>query len=260
MDLLQTDICKAVEPIIRNAGDILLSYFHNYTTLTCREKEAHGFVTEADEASEEYLINELAKLSPDIAFFAEESGKRGEGDYCWVIDPLDGTTNFAHGLPYFCISVALTHKNIPVWGAVFQPLTNEFFYAQRGKGAFRNGAQMRVSRPEGLQKSLVVVGLPYAKNESFLQLLEKIRVIAPKTYAFRHLGAVALDQAYVASGRLDGLFFRDLAWWDVAAGMLLIQEAGGKVSDFAGKAIDPDYTSFVAAGQPIYQKLFALLQ
>lgn len=247
-----------IEQIVRGAGTTLLSYFN--TPLTRKEKEAGGFVTEADLASEQYLIDRLQHIIPGAAFWAEESGKDGnDNDYCWVIDPLDGTTNFAHGLPYFCISVALTYRGVPQCGAIYQPLLNEFFYAQDGHGAFLNDIAIHVSRPQGLEECVLVVGLPYREDERFAPSIESIGRIAPHAFAFRHFGAAALDLAYVACGRFDAIFLENLSWWDIAAGILLIQEAGGVVTDFSGKLVRDDYKSCVAASEPIHKVLREML-
>lgn len=254
----ETDLLIQVEPIVRKAGDILLSYYGS--DLTRRIKKLGGFVTEADIASEQYLMEQLAAIFPGVGFWAEESGSSCTGDYCWVIDPLDGTTNFSQNLPYFCISVALTYREIPQLAIVYRPLLNELFYAQRGKGAFLNGAPIKVSKPADLGRSILVVGLPYVDSKRFIPMIDTIRRIAPRAFAFRHFGAAALDQAYVACGRFDAVFFEDLAWWDVAAGMLLIQEAGGKVTDFEGNAIDASYKSFVASSEHIHALLQKMLQ
>lgn len=247
-----------IEPIIKKAGELVLSYFRQVTTF--KEKEEGGLLTEADLASERYLIEQLQSLVPGAAIIGEELGYNdGSNDYCWVIDPLDGTTNFVHGLPYFCISVALTYQGVPQFGAVYQPLNQEYFWAERGKGAFLNSTKIQVSQLSNLNQSVIVIGLPYKKEEHFMHLLDLIRMVAPKTFAFRHFGAVALDLAYVAAGRLDGIFFEDLSWWDVAAGMLLIEEAGGMVTDFEGNAIDEHYKTFVAAGSALFNPLRGLL-
>jgi myo-inositol-1(or 4)-monophosphatase len=254
------DIASLVEPIIRNAGQIIRSYFHK--RLTWQEKENDGgFVTEADLASENYLIQALTSIISGASFFAEESGKKkGSGPYCWVIDPLDGTTNFAHGLPYFCISVALTYEDIPVFGMIYQPLLDELFYATKGKGAYLNGTKIQTSSPP-FEKSLIAIGLPYAKHRSYDYLLENAWVIARQAYAIRHFGAVALDIANVAAGRLDAVVFEDLGWWDAAAGIILVTEAGGIATDFQGKNVGPDYRSFIACGSSELQaKLVDLLK
>ncbi|MEX0940543.1 MAG: inositol monophosphatase family protein [Candidatus Babeliales bacterium] len=254
------DLQKSVEPIIRKAGDILLSYWQK--PIIRSQKKDHGFVTEADIASEEYLIEALHQVLPEASFFAEESGKKGNtaDGYCWVIDPLDGTTNFAFGIPHFCISIALTYFNEPIFGMIFLPLFDELFYAQKGKGSFLNQKKIAIAQDRPLDKTLLLVGFPYKKGKTFLRVLENLNQISTRTYAFRHLGAIAIDQAYIACGRADGLFFEDLAWWDVAAGILLIKEAGGVVSTYEGKDIRPEYHSYVAANEGLYQHLFSLLQ
>ncbi|MCA9769805.1 inositol monophosphatase [Candidatus Dependentiae bacterium] len=253
-------LAHTVKPVMNEAGSLLLFYFN--TTLNVREKKKHGLVTQADIEAELFLIEELGKIIPHASFFAEESGRSGlsTSEYCWVIDPLDGTTNFIHRLPYFCISVALTHNDVPIWGGIYVPITQEFFYAYQDGPAYCNGRQIVISDQHVLEKSVIVVGLPYVKDEYFTNMLDNIRRIAPKTYAFRHLGAAALDTAYVASGRLDGMFFTNLSWWDIAAGLLIIKQAGGIVTDFQGNFIDKDYQSFVAAGPETHKQLLVLLQ
>ncbi len=246
-----------LEKIMIRAGDLLLDYFNN--GFTSKIKSGGGLVTNADIATEQFLKSELGALVPGAAFYAEESGRSGTGDYCWVIDPLDGTNNFAHKLPYFCISVALTYRGIAQVGAIYQPLMKELFYAQRGGGAYLNGTTTKISATRSLEQSMLLIGLPYAKDATYNRLLEKVQVLGPKSFAIRHMGAAALDCAYVASGRLDGLFLANLAWWDVAAGVLLMEEAGGMVTDFEGKLIDENYRSLVAGGPSVYQELRKLL-
>jgi len=245
-----------LEPIIRQAGVILLSYYGK--VLTCQEKKNHGFVTEADYASENYLIDQLAKVLPGASFFAEESGRLGDDDYCWVIDPLDGTTNFVYKLPYFCISVALTYKGKPQVGILYQPLTNELFFAEQGKGAFFNGEKIKISLPKCFNNSLVAMGLPcqFLKRKQLLQAEQ----IAQKVYGVRHFGAIALDLAYVACGRMDGAFFTHLAWWDVAAGMLLIEQAGGVVTDFSGQPVSKDCVSCIAGSKMVHSRMLMVLK
>jgi myo-inositol-1(or 4)-monophosphatase len=204
----------------------------------------------------------LAGLLPGAQFFAEESGARGDGDapYCWVIDPLDGTTNFAHGLPYFCISVALTYQGTPVFGMVYQPLTRELMHAQTGHGAWLNGERIRTSSLP-FEQAVIALGLPYIKRQEYDELVSKGREIARQAYAVRHMGAVALDLAYVACGRLEGSILRKLGWWDIAAGVVLVSEAGGAVSDLEGRSVNADYTSCIASNTlDVHQKLLDLLK
>ncbi|MDP3889384.1 MAG: inositol monophosphatase family protein [bacterium] len=245
-----------LEPIMRKAGAIILGYGDK--ELKTAYKNNQGLVTEADRASENYLIEALSKILPEAAIVAEESGNNGSGNYCWVIDPLDGTTNFVHELPYFCISVALTYNNEPVVGAIFNPLRNEFFYAQRGHGATLNGKPIHVSSLRAVGKSLIALGLPY-DHELRAPLLDVANKLAQKAFGIRHIGAAALDLAYVACGRFEGCFFSHLAWWDVAAGVVLIQEAGGTITDFYGKPLTPEYISCMAGGPAVYQELKNML-
>ncbi len=255
---MNKDWQRALEPIVKKAGDILLSYYR--TPLARIEKKKHGFATTADLASEKYLIKSLSKLFPEASFFAEESGKSGGSkDYCWVIDPLDGTTNFSYGLPYFCISVALTHHDQPIIGALYQPITDEFFFVESGKGALLNGEPIQVSQPTQFDQSLVAMGLPYGRIKR-KELVHAAESVAKSAYAIRHFGAIALDLAYVACGRIDGVFFTYLAWWDIAAGMLLVEEAGGIVTDFQGKPIRPDYQTCVGGSKMIHDRIMELVQ
>jgi len=246
-----------LESILRQAGEILLDYFN--TDFTVKKKPQAGLVTDADFASEKFIKAALADLVPGAAMLAEESGQSGSSDYCWVIDPLDGTNNFAHGLPYFCVSIALTYKGVPQIGGIYQPLLKELFYAQKNGGATLNGRPTKVSALPDLSESTILVGLPYAKDEAYKNILSKLQIIGPDSYSIRHMGAAALDCAYVASGRLDAVFFANLKWWDAAAGVLLIQEAGGIATDFNGQPVDKDYRSFVAANPDLHAQLRQIL-
>ncbi len=244
-----------VESVIRQAGKLLLSY--RFKPLVRTEKAGAGFVTDADIATENFLIQELAKIESSIAFFAEENGdsRKGAAGYCWVIDPLDGTTNFFFGLPHFCISVALTFNDEPILGFVYQPLLDEMFFAEKGRGAFLNRKSIKVSNVSRIEDAFLLFCIPYGKNEGSLKLLEHVLQLSQKAYSMRLLGAAALDQSYVASGRLDGMFFEQLAWWDVAAASLIIEEAGGRVSDYSGNPIRPGFRSFVAGNPWIHELL-----
>lgn len=247
---------KELEPILRLAGELLLTFYGKKLEIT--EKPLNGFVTQADVASEEYLIVALKKLFPQASFYAEESGKSGNlSDYCWVIDPLDGTTNFAHEIPYWCISVALTYKNMPIVGAIYNPILDEFFYGEQGKGAWCNGEPIRISEPLAFKDALIAVGIPYTHGVPIIHLVERI---ANHTFGIRHLGAIALDLANIACGRLDGVVLTGLAWWDVAAGMVILTEAGGKITDFEGNPLIPGYKTAFAGGKIVYTSLVNLIK
>jgi len=255
-----SNLARPVEALLRQAGKLIMDSFHS-PTLKVYEKVNEGLVTSTDKASEQLLIAGLVKIMPEAGIIAEESGQQGiDQEYCWVIDPLDGTTNFVRGLPYFCISVALTQHGKPILGAIYQPVTDEFFYACAGHGASLHGKKITVSNPTSFDKSVILIGLPYTKDEHYTALLQELELLAPQAFAVRHLGAAALDLAYVAAGRMDGVFFSGLQWWDVAAGMLLVTEAGGTVTDFQGKEVTHNYTSCMAAGDLVYKKLQTIVK
>jgi len=255
-DIKSLDLHKDLEKILKGAGEIVRSYWGKQLE---RQQKRDGFLTEADLASEAYLIEKLTALVPaDI--WAEESGQSGSNNngYRWVIDPLDGTTNFAYGLPYYCISVALTEHDSPVHAAIYNPLQDDFFYARRGFGAWCNSNKITVSSPDSLSQAVVGLGFSYARDERSSLLLPAQKIVTT-VQAVRNMGAIALDLAHLAAGRLDGVFFSHLSWWDVAAGMLLVQEAGGKTADFQGNQVTPAYQNCVAGGELVYDHLRAIL-
>lgn len=249
-----------VTSIIKQAGELLLSY--RLKPLARVAKPEAGFVTQADTAVEEFLVTKLANLDPSISFFTEENGnaRQTASDYCWVIDPLDGTTNFAYGLPHFCISIALTYRHVPQLGFVYQPLLNELFIAERGKGVVLNGVPIHVSAVSGLEDSFLLFCIPYRKNAQSKKIFSKVLELGQQASSLRLLGSAALDQCYVACGRLDGMFTEQLAWWDIAAGSLIVEEAGGLVSDYQGKAINPQFNTYVAANPAIHTALVNTLK
>ncbi len=255
--MIKKDWHKLVEPVLKRAGSIVFSYWNKPLQLHMKQE---GFYTQADIASEQFLIKELGTLLPEATMWAEESGMEAsnESGYRWVIDPLDGTTNFAHSIPYFCISVALTYNDIPVFGAIYSPITDELFHAQAGNGAFLNGKPIRVSDSGSVSKAIIGFGLAY-KNSQRVPVVDLAQKMADKAYGVRHLGAVALDLAFVAAGRLDGVVFTNLSWWDVAAGVLLIQEAGGRVATFEGAPIGPDFKTCIGGDERIWQELSGIV-
>jgi len=249
-----SDLIQQIEPIIKEAGTILVSYFQK--SFNYKLVDGH-YVTDADLKSEQFLKRSLGEILPQASFIAEESGKSGDSEYCFVIDPLDGTTNFVQGIPYFCISVALTFNNQPILATVYDPLRDEFFFAQRGLGAFLNGNKINISNKRRFSDCCIATNISYLiKDINQLSGLLKVRNNA---LTMRVMGSAALDQAYVACGRLDGAFFNELKWWDVAAGMLLIGESGGIVTDFGYDEITPDFKSYVAGQEEIYNQLIKFL-
>ncbi|GAB4344602.1 MAG: inositol-phosphate phosphatase [Gammaproteobacteria bacterium] len=224
----------------RAAGNQILRYANRIDTLTISKKQHNDFVSEVDRIAEQEIIQIIRKAYPHHTILAEESGERegsakGRGEsYVWIIDPLDGTTNFLHGFPQYAVSVALQRNGELDQAVVYDPLRNELFTASRGSGALLNDRRIRVSRRDGLDGALLGTGFPFRDLRFLEAYLAMFKDLLPKTAGVRRAGAAALDLAYVAAGRLDGFWEMGLKPWDIAAGALIIQEAGGVVSDFSG--------------------------
>jgi len=250
---------KQTKTLAREAGAILESY--RKKGFTIKNKGAIDLVTEADKASEEFLAEQIDKRFPMDSILAEEgTGKTGKSGYTWVVDPLDGTTSFAHGFPYFCVSIAVVdQKNRPVVGGVYAPMLNEFFYAARGKGAFLNGDPIFVSRVDQVDRSLIGTGFPYNRREIMDQVLSRLSSVLFQVHDVRRTGSAALDLSYVASGRLDGYYEQGLKPWDVAAGIIVIEEAGGRVSRYDGENYDLDLPETIASNHLIHDQLVNLV-
>ena len=218
-----------------SASRILLRHFDNLERLSVTAKQRNDFVSEADVQAEQEIIQTLRKTYPNHGILAEESGEQhGHDDYQWVIDPLDGTTNFLHGIPHFAISIGFRHKNRLEAGLVYDPIRQEMFTASRGAGAQMNDRRMRVSGVPQMENALLGTGFPFRHPQHQPAYLSFFGSLFGKCVEVRRAGAASLDLAYVASGRLDGYWEFGLKEWDIAAGTLLVQEAGGLVSDFVG--------------------------
>ncbi len=241
-----------------SASRILLRHFDNLERLSVTAKQRNDFVSEADVQAEQEIIQTLRKTYPNHGILAEESGEQhGPDDYQWVIDPLDGTTNFLHGIPHFAISIGFRHKNRLEAGLVYDPIRQEMFTASRGAGAQMNDRRMRVSNIPQMENALLGTGFPFRHPQHQPAYLNFFGSLFGKCVEVRRAGAASLDLAYVASGRLDGYWEFGLKEWDIAAGALLVQEAGGLVSDFVG-GNDFMKSGNIVAGNP---KVFkALLQ
>jgi myo-inositol-1(or 4)-monophosphatase len=218
----------------RAAGDVIRVGAINRASLNIERKTVNDFVSVIDKEAERVIIDRLAKQFPDHAFKAEESGDAGTSRYTWVIDPLDGTTNFLHGIPYYCVSIALQIDDTVVVGVVFDPTSGRLFTATRGHGAFLDGIRIHVSGRPGLDEAVLGTGLPFKDWRYLDDYLASLRVIMQRCAGIRRPGAVALDLAYVSAGWTDGHWEKGLNAWDVGAGSLLVQEAGGVVSTFTG--------------------------
>lgn len=245
----------AVEQAVRESGKILLSYFN--TALERHHKNDGSFATDADLASEKYLLEALSKIVPQAGFYAEESGITDPSEYMWVIDPLDGTTNFAQGIPYFCIAVALTRNDERVLGVVYQPCIDELFYATKGHGATLNGTMIKVSDKQDFSQAVIGCSLSHSIDH---KLYSSISLLQPKVYSVRLMGASALDIAYCAAGRFDGVFFGELCWWDIAAGSLVLEEAGGQVSTRDNQPLTNQARSFIGGPELIFRELTPLIK
>lgn len=201
------------------------------------QKDELSLVTATDRKSEETIVQNILHHFPDHAILTEESPARGKSPYRWIIDPLDGTTNFVHTYPVACISIAFEDHGEMTFGGVFDPFRGELFYAERGRGATLNGQPLVVSQNPALEHSLLCTGFPYDRRQNADVYLALFKAFMMKVHGVRRTGAAALDLAYVASGRFDGFWESKLRSWDVAAAVLIVEEAGGKSSDFRGKPL-----------------------
>ncbi len=219
----------------RRAGETIVRNLDRVGGVTVSEKSRNDFVSEVDRAAEQVLIATIRKFYPAHGFLAEESGRHEGDDYTWIIDPLDGTTNFLHGFPQFAVSIACRHRDKMEIGVVLDPLRGELFTAARGEGAQLDGRRLRVTQRLGLEGALIGTGFPFRENKRCLKpYLAMLELVMDQTAGVRRAGAASLDLAYVAAGRLDGFWEVGLAPWDTAAGNLLITEAGGRVGTLAG--------------------------
>lgn len=245
----------------RRAGDSLIRNLNKLDRIRSKAtlKGKNDFVSEADIVAERIIIETIKKHYPEHAIHAEETGKEGESDYTWVIDPLDGTTNFLHGFPIFCVSIALMHKDNIEHAVVYDPIRHELYTASDGQGAHLDGRRIRVSGEEDISRALIGTGFPYRESnknpESYTNMLN---TVIKQTSGVRRPGAAALDLCFVAAGRLDGFWETGLSIWDIAGGALIIQEAGGIISDLNGSNNFLE-TGDVLCGSPkIHQKLTEL--
>ena len=246
----------------RAAGSIINRAALDVERLTITAKGVNDFVTEVDQAAEAAVIETLLTAYPGHAILAEESGRQHgakHSEYLWIIDPLDGTTNFIHGLPVYAVSIALAFRGKIEQAVVYDPTRNDLFYASKGRGAFLNDRRLRVSKRIRLAESLIGTGFPFRKGDNFHRYVEMFEQVMQHCAGVRRPGAAALDLCYVAAGWYDGFFETGLNPWDVAAGSLLITEAGGLIGNFTGEA-DFLYQREAVAGNPkVYGQLVQLL-
>jgi myo-inositol-1(or 4)-monophosphatase len=230
------EITKDVIEIAKQTGQFIRNELHKIKTEQVESKGTHDFVTYVDKTAEKQIVEGLVKLLPNAGFITEENTVvTQQKEYMWIIDPLDGTTNFIHGIPCFSISIALMRGRDVVMGVIYEVNLNECFYAWEGSIAYLNGEEIRVSQTSALKDSLLATGFPYHDYSKLEKYLELFTWCLHNTHGVRRLGSAAADLAYVACGRFDAFFEYGLNAWDVAAGVFIVQQAGGKVTDFKGE-------------------------
>ncbi len=241
----------------RAAGNVILRNMDKIDRLDIEVKAQNDFVSQVDRQAEEKIIEAIRQAYPDHSILAEESGMDDQqSDFQWIIDPLDGTTNYLHGFPQFSVSIALKAKNRLDAAVVFDPVKNELFTAARGEGAQLNDRRIRCTQQKGLAGALLGTGFPFKHPQHLETYLNTFRAVHPHTAGIRRAGSAALDLAYVASGRLDGFWELGLNAWDMAAGVLLVREAGGIVTDFSGEGDYLETGNVIAAAPKVYQSLY----
>jgi myo-inositol-1(or 4)-monophosphatase len=250
---------KPLQELCFGAGDILLKYFGKRHRIV--EKPGAGIVTEADKAAESFLVKQILRKFPESSIITEETGNyAGKSEWLWIIDPLDGTSNYAHGFPWFCVSLGLYRGKEAVAGAIYHPILKEFFFAERGKGSYLNGKRIKVSGCKEIKKALLGTGFYYSKKAQLAWEMKIFHRVNEYAQAVRRPGSAALDLACVAAGRFDGFWERGLSSWDVAAGYLLVEEAGGKITDYSGKKTDIFSGEVVASNKNLHSQLVQVIK
>jgi myo-inositol-1(or 4)-monophosphatase len=251
-----------MEQAARKAGRTLIRDFGEVENLQVSLKGPSNFVSAADRRAEETIHAELEKARPNFCFLMEERGPlRGkDAENVWMVDPLDGTTNFLHGIPLFAISIAHVKNGEPQSGLIFNPVTDEMFIAERGKGAFLNNRRIRVAARRDLAACVVTCGIPHRGRGDPALFRRELAAVQERVAGLRRTGAAALDVAWVAAGRFDGFWERDLSAWDLAAGLVILREAGGYATDMDGGAAILDKGSIVAGNEDIQRALLSLLR
>lgn len=244
----------------RQAGNVIMRSFSRLDSLTVSEKQVNDYVSEIDRNAEQAIIDTIRRAYPGHSILAEESGAHGKDDFQWVIDPLDGTTNYLHGFPQFAISIALMHRGRLESAVVYDPLRDEMFTADRGAGALLNDRRLRVTKQKTLKGALLGTGIPYRDQRYIDAYLGMLKDLTKETAGIRRPGSAALDFAYVAAGRLDGFWELGLSVWDFAAGALLVQEAGGVVSDIGGGSRHLETGNVITANIRLHREIVEVIR
>ncbi len=245
----------------REAAKIQLRAFYRGAKIEVTAKSSGDFVTEVDKMAEEAIVTIIKEAFPEHKFLGEEGGSTGNGEseYLWIIDPLDGTTNFIHGIDQFCVSIACQKGKQLQYAVVFNPVRNELFTATRGRGAQLDGQRIRVSRATILRNSLIGTGLPFRETDDYQTYLKILAEMMPKTAGIRRPGSAALDLCWVACGRYDGFWEKGIQIWDIAAGVLIAQEAGALITDFSGETDFLTKGEIVAATPRIFPQMLSII-
>jgi myo-inositol-1(or 4)-monophosphatase len=260
--MLRSALLNVMTAAARKAGRSLKRDFGEIEQLQVSLKGPANFVTAADRRVEEILLAELTKARPGYGFLGEEGGRRDGDDksHCWIVDPLDGTTNFLHGIPQFAISIGLEREGVIVAGVIYNPANEELFTAERGKGAFLNDQRLRVAARRRMDDAVMACGIPHFGRGDLVLFRHELAVIQERVAGLRRFGAAALDLAWVAAGRLDAYWERDLSPWDMAAGILMVREAGGFATDLDGGDAIFAKRQIVAGNEFLHRDLMAALK
>ena len=259
MPLLSSEI-NVLEKVCNKASKIIIRDFGEIEKLQVSKKGPGDFVTKTDKKVEQIIIEELEKARPGFNILAEEGGTaENKSEYTWIIDPIDGTTNFMHGIPHFAISIGLEKNGEVIAGIIFDPIKNEMFYAEKGRGAYLNNSRIRVSSRNNIADSIALTGGPtFAENNKQI-FYEEYNAMSNHFHQVRKLGSAALDLAYVAAGRAEIFWHKNLKYWDIAAGIIIVKEAGGTISDFKGKTFDLSKNQLLATNSRIDQETTKIL-
>ena len=260
--MLRSALLNVMIAATRKAARALKRDFGELEKLQVSLKGPANFVSAADHRAEETLYAELAKARPGYGFLGEEGGTREGADktHTWIVDPLDGTTNFLHGIPQFAISIALEREGAVIAGLVYNPISDEMFFAEKGKGAFLNDQRIRVAARKNMAEAVVACGLPHHGRPGIARAHQETIAVQEKVAGLRRFGAAALDLAWVAAGRLDGYWERDIKPWDMAAGLIIVREAGGYASDCSGKDDMLAKGEILVGNETIHKELLGIVK
>jgi myo-inositol-1(or 4)-monophosphatase len=242
------------------AGEIMRRQLQNVGSIPVSQKARHDYVSDVDRMCEAEIVREISRFYPDHAILAEESGASGESDYLWIIDPLDGTSNYLHGIPHFAVSISQQFQGRTEHAVVYDPMRDEKFTATRGSGAYMNSQRMRVSQKTELEGAILATAFPFRKREHMQVYMNIFTRLWEQAEDFRRAGTASLDLAWTAAGRVDGFFEIGLKAWDVSAGSLLVREAGGVVNDFAGNDKIEESDTVLAAPYKLMTELRRIIE